>query len=56
MQSQKEENRMNRIISFICMVSLSIIFAVTVFAADTKPTETKKPALGEVKTSGVIYT
>ena len=46
---------MNKIISFICMVSLSIIFAVTVFATDTKPTETKKPALGEVKTSGVIY-
>jgi len=37
------------------MVSFSIIFAVTVFAADTKPTETKKPALSEVKTSGIIY-
>jgi len=46
---------MSRIISFICMVSLSIIFVVTVFATDTKPTETKKPALGEIKTSGVIY-
>lgn len=46
---------MKKTLAILCLTLMSFLLVSYSYAADAKPAEAKKPTLGEVKTSGVMY-